>query len=95
ANPFGLCLPWPVPGLKRVAGAHVVLVAGVPCLYAERRAKRLVALQGYDGTWEEQAIAALAARFARLTVGHAEPELEPTLLAAGFVPTPKGLTHYA
>ena len=95
ANPFGLCLPWPVPGLKRVAGAHVVLVAGTPCLYAERGAKRLVALRSYDGSWEAQAVAALTARSTRLTVGHADPELHPTLLDAGFVPTPKGLTRYA
>ncbi|HUP71203.1 MAG TPA: DEAD/DEAH box helicase [Acidimicrobiales bacterium] len=95
ANPFGLCLPWPVPGLKRVAGAHVVLVDGTPGLYAERGAKRLVALRPYDGTWEDYAVAALAARFARLTVGHADPQLEAALLGAGFVPTPKGLTRYA
>ncbi|PLS75287.1 MAG: hypothetical protein CYG61_08000 [Actinobacteria bacterium] len=95
ANPFGLCLPWPVPGPKRMAGAHVVLVDGTPCLYAERGAKRLVPLRPYDGTWEEQAVGALAARFGRLTVGHADPELQPRLHAAGFVPTPKGLTRYA
>ncbi|HVE47104.1 MAG TPA: DEAD/DEAH box helicase [Acidimicrobiales bacterium] len=95
ANPFGLCLPWPVAGLKRVAGAHVVLVEGMPSLYAERGEKRLVALRPYDGTWEEPAIAALAARAARLTVGHVDPELEPALVAAGFVPTPRGMTRYA
>ncbi|HUR18295.1 MAG TPA: DEAD/DEAH box helicase [Acidimicrobiales bacterium] len=97
ANAFGLCLPWPAPGLKRVAGAHVVLVDGVPCLYVERGggARRLVPLRPYDGTWEAPAIAALAATSTRVTVGHADPQLEPVLAAAGFVATPKGMTRYA
>jgi ATP-dependent Lhr-like helicase len=100
ANPYGVALPWPVKGPQRAAGAFVVLVGGTASLYVERGGKGLVALRAYDGTWEDDAVAALggllaSGRFSRLTVEHADPELEPRLRAAGFVPTPKGLVRYA
>jgi ATP-dependent Lhr-like helicase len=100
ANPYGVALPWPVKGPQRAAGAFVVLVGGAPSLYVERGGKGLVALRAYDGTWEDEAVAALggllaAGRFKRLAVEHADPELEPRLRAADFVPTPKGLVRYA
>ncbi|HEV7887780.1 MAG TPA: DEAD/DEAH box helicase, partial [Acidimicrobiales bacterium] len=100
ANPYGVALPWPAKGPQRAAGAFVVLVGGLASLYVERGGKGLVALRAYDGTWEDEAVAALGGllaegRFKRLTVEHADPELEPRLHAAGFVPTPKGLVRYA
>jgi ATP-dependent Lhr-like helicase len=100
ANPYGLALPWPVKGPQRAAGAFVVLVDGLASLYVERGGKGLVALRSFDGSWEEQAVAALGGllaegRFSRLTVERADPELEPVLRAAGFVATPKGLVRYA
>ena len=78
----------------------MVLVGGLASLYVERGGRGLVALRAYDGSWEEQAVAALGGllaegRFKRLTVEKADPELEPLLTAAGFVPTPKGLVRYA
>lgn len=95
-----MSLPWPVKGPQRAAGAFVVLVGGLASLYVERGGKGLVALRPYDGTWEDDAVAALGGllaggRFNRLTVQSADAELEPRLLAAGFVPTPKGLVRYA
>jgi ATP-dependent Lhr-like helicase len=100
ANPYGLALPWPVKGPQRAAGAFVVLVDGLASLYVERGGKGLVALRAYDGSWEEQAVAALGGllaegRFSRLTVERADPELEGVLKTAGFVATPKGLVRYA
>ncbi|HVL93007.1 MAG TPA: DEAD/DEAH box helicase [Acidimicrobiales bacterium] len=99
ANPFGVALAWPVPGPKRVAGAYVVIVDGLASLYLERGGRGLLALRETDGTWEEAAVAALAtlvtgARRSRLTVAAPTAALEPALSAAGFVPTPRGLTLY-
>ncbi|MDQ4069679.1 MAG: DEAD/DEAH box helicase, partial [Actinomycetota bacterium] len=108
ANAYGLSLPWPqrpgaetrpVPGLRRVAGAYVVLLDGQPCLYVERGAKGLVALRTFDGTWEERAVDALgtlvtSGRVRRLRVERYDEALDPVLRAAGFVPSPKGLVRY-
>ncbi len=100
ANVYGQGLPWPVKGPQRVAGAYVVLVDGVASLYVERGGKGLVGLRPYDGSWEEQAVAALVGlvdggRFSRLSVGRFDAELDPLLRAHQFVPTPKGLVRYA
>jgi ATP-dependent Lhr-like helicase len=100
ANAYGLSIPWPVKGPQRAAGAFVVLLDGLASLYVERSGKGLVALRPFDGTWEEQAVAALGTlladhRFSRLSVEKVDPELEPFLKAADFVPTPKGLVRYA
>ncbi len=100
ANVFGQGLPWPVKGPQRVAGAYVVLVDGVASLYVERGGKGLVGLRPYDGSWEEQAVAALVGlvdggRFSRLSVGRFDAELDPLLRTHRFVPTPKGLVRYA
>ncbi|MBV8958403.1 MAG: DEAD/DEAH box helicase, partial [Actinobacteria bacterium] len=98
ANAYGLSLPWPVTGPKRVAGAHIVLLDGLASLYVEKRG--LIALRDFDGTWEEPAVDALGelladGRYSRLSVEKYPRELEPFLSAAGFVPTPKGLVRYA
>jgi ATP-dependent Lhr-like helicase len=100
ANAYGLSLPWPETGPRRVAGAYVVLLDGSACLYVEKGAKGLVALRPFDGEWEEQAVTALAdlvstGRVRRLSVERFHPELEPFLRAAGFVSSPKGLIRYA
>ncbi|MDQ3898493.1 MAG: DEAD/DEAH box helicase, partial [Actinomycetota bacterium] len=108
ANVYGLSLPWPQrPGAesrpsggpRRMAGAYVVLLGGVACLYVEKGAKGLVALRPFDGAWEEAAVAALgdlvtSGRMRRLRVERFDQGLEPVLRAAGFVPSPKGLVRY-
>ena len=73
---------------RRLVGEHLVEVEGV------------VALRPFDGTWEEQAVAALAevlggGRFKRLSLARSPDELRAHLTAAGFVPGPKGLVRYA
>jgi ATP-dependent Lhr-like helicase len=102
ANAYGLALPWPDASGRtpRAAGAYVVLLDGIASLYVERAGKGLVALRSFDGTWEEQAVAALAellggGRFKRLALEKVPDELRPHLVAAGFVPGPKGLVRYA
>jgi ATP-dependent Lhr-like helicase len=99
ANVCGLSLPWPVNGPRRVAGAYVVVLDGLPSLYVEKGAKGLVALRDLDGTWEDAAVAALGSlvtsgRLRRLSVERYDDGLEPVLKAAGFVPTPRGLVRY-
>jgi ATP-dependent helicase Lhr and Lhr-like helicase len=99
ANAYGLTLPWPVPGPRRVAGAYVVLLGGEGALYVERGARGLVALRPYDGTWEADAVAALGqlvatGRVRRLAVERFDEELAPVLRDAGFVPSPRGLVRY-
>jgi ATP-dependent Lhr-like helicase len=99
ANPYGLCLPWPVKGIARAAGAYVVLLDGAASLYLERGGKGLVALRPCDGSWEETAVGALTGlvtggRVGRLSVQRFPEELRPALAGAGFVPTPRGLVLY-
>ncbi len=99
ANAYGVSLPWPVPGPRRVAGAYVVLVDGLASLYVEKGAKSLVALRQLDGTWEDAAVGALdglvaSGRVRRLAVERYDEALGPVLRAAGFVPSPKGLVRY-
>ena len=99
ANPFGVALPWPVTGPRRVAGAYVVLVDGAATLFLERGGRSLTPLRDPDGSWEHVAVAALAAlvstgRHPRLTIADPPPALTPYLSAAGFVPTPRGLALY-
>ncbi|HEX2272888.1 MAG TPA: DEAD/DEAH box helicase [Acidimicrobiales bacterium] len=99
AHAYGLTLPWPVPGLRRVAGAYVVLVDGEGALYVERGGRGLVALRPFDGRWEDRAVAALdslvaSGRARRLAVERYDETLEPVLRAAGFVPSPRGLVRY-
>ncbi|MDQ1396229.1 MAG: ATP-dependent helicase Lhr and Lhr-like helicase, partial [Acidimicrobiaceae bacterium] len=103
ANVYGLSMPWSqeMAGRPaRVAGAYVVLVGGVASLYVERNGKGLVALRPFDGSWEEQAVAAVGGllatgRFSRLAVERFPEELRPFLEAADFVPSPKGMVRYA
>jgi ATP-dependent Lhr-like helicase len=99
ANVYGLSLPWPVNGPRRVAGAYVFLLDGQPSLYVEKGARGLVALRPLDGEWEDAAVAALGSlvtsgRLRRLSVERYDEGLAPVLKAAGFVPTPRGLVRY-
>ncbi|MFP5319263.1 MAG: DEAD/DEAH box helicase [Acidimicrobiia bacterium] len=99
ANVYGVALPWPVTGPRRVAGAYVVLLDGVASLYLEKGGRGLLALRPLDGTWEEAAVAALAGlldggRIRRLGLERYDEGLEPVLRGAGFVPSPKGLVRY-
>ena len=68
-------------------------------LYLARGGRGLLALQAPDGSWEEQAVAALAGLVAggqlkRLSLQRFPDELRAPLAAAGFVPTPRGLALY-
>ncbi|MBW3615954.1 MAG: hypothetical protein KY439_11720, partial [Actinobacteria bacterium] len=105
ANPYGVALPWPeVVGAAggrpaRTAGSYVVLLDGAASLYVERRAKGLVALRPFDGTWELEAVHALdqlldSGRLSRVVVGRVDPELHRYLKEAHFVPTPRGWARY-
>jgi ATP-dependent Lhr-like helicase len=99
ANVLGAALPWPVRGPARVAGAHVILVDGLPSAYVEKGGKGLVALREADGTWEEavgEALGSLVAkgRWRRLVLQRWPEEMGATLAAAGFTPSPKGLVRY-
>jgi ATP-dependent Lhr-like helicase len=100
ANAYGLSLPWPVNGPRRVAGSYVVLLDGGATLYVERGAKGLLALRPLDGSWECLAVGALSGlvssgQVRRLSIERYDDGLEPVLKAAGFVPTPRGLVRYA
>ncbi|HUS62046.1 MAG TPA: DEAD/DEAH box helicase, partial [Acidimicrobiales bacterium] len=100
ANAYGLSLPWPVKGPQRAAGAFVVLIDGLASLYVERSGKSLVSLRDHDGSWENEAVGAVASlidlgRFKRLLVERFPPQLLSELREHGFLPTPKGLARYA
>jgi ATP-dependent Lhr-like helicase len=62
ANPYGALLPWPgdSPAPRRVAGARVILVDGVPALYLEKGGRKLRFFPAADDP------ACLAAAFAEL-----------------------------
>ena len=100
ANAYGVSLPWPVPGPRRVAGAYVVLVDGHASLYVEKGAKALLALRPLDGSWEQAAVGALdglvaSGRVRRLAIERFDEGLTQALRGAGFVPSPRGLVRYA
>jgi ATP-dependent Lhr-like helicase len=110
ANPYGWLLPWPAhvedgaAGLRRVAGARVVLVGGELVLYLDRGARRMVT---FPVAAERADVLALALR-ALATVASARrgkmlrietidgesarrsPHAE-ALRAAGFFADPRGL----
>jgi ATP-dependent Lhr-like helicase len=99
ANAYGLALSWPVKGLSRVPGAHVVVVDGVASAYVERGGRGLVAMRDCDGSWEEDVAVALAGlvsagRWRRLALSRYPDAMGPVLEAAGFTPSPKGLVKY-
>ncbi len=109
ASPWGGMLAWPRRGdedrrvIARAAGAHLVLVEGVPVLVAERDAKGIVTLPAFDQP--EVALRALRAlavlqasgRVREVVVGRVDGEAvaassRRALLAdAGFVPAYRGM----
>ncbi len=57
AQPYGAALPWPPDkGLRRVAGAYVVLSGGDPILYLERSGRGLITLVASDDPRLEAAL---------------------------------------
>jgi ATP-dependent Lhr-like helicase len=110
ASPWGGILPWPRRDpdadrrvIARAAGAHVVLVEGIPVLVTERGAKGIVTLPAFDdpGT----AVLALRALGSLAAAGHvrevvvarvdgeavaASPH-RAILAEAGFVPAYRGM----
>jgi len=98
ANPYGAVLPWPPgPRLSRAAGTFVVLVDG--SLAAHTDGRRLVVAPGVPAEPVATALAELGTR-RRLRVdalssfsGESDPAWTGALLAAGFVPSPRGLLH--
>ncbi|HUW03346.1 MAG TPA: DEAD/DEAH box helicase [Acidimicrobiales bacterium] len=103
AQPYGASLPWPESAGRpaRQAGAHVVLIDGVPAVYVERGGHALVTFDrtGHDHRWAE-AIKDLATsgRYRNLEIRKidrarvAESPHAEVLIAAGFTDGYKGLT---
>src|SRR3954447_6292329 len=103
AQPYGSALPWPKrEGARaaRVAGAHVVLLGGVPVLFSERGGRSLVPLRDPDPEWLRPALVALVAHARRIGLKRlaverfdGEPvvatEIMPLLLDAGFLAGPR------
>ena len=103
AQPYGAALPWPKRAgarAARVAGAHVVLLAGEAALYVERGGRSLVPLREPEEEWLRAALAALVTHVRRtgakrLAVERfdgrpvVESELMPLLLESGFVAGPR------
>ena len=103
AQPYGAALPWPKRAgarAARVAGAHVVLLAGRPALFVERGGRSLVPLREPEEEWLRASLEALVAharrtglrrlaveRFDGRPVG--ETEAMPLLLEAGFLAGPR------
>jgi ATP-dependent Lhr-like helicase len=103
AQPYGAALPWPKSAggrAARVAGAHVVSIAGEGVLYVERGGRSLVPLREPDDEWLRPALAALVAQarrggMKRLAVERfagspvTESEVMPLLVEAGFLAGPR------
>jgi ATP-dependent Lhr-like helicase len=103
AQPYGAALSWPKRAgarAARVAGAHVVLLAGEAALFVERGGRSLVPLRDPEEDWLRTALAALVEharrtglkrlaveRFDGEPVG--ETEVMPLLLEAGFLAGPR------
>ncbi len=104
AQPYGVALPWPkVEGARpqRAAGTWVALVDGEAALYVEKGGKGLQVLRPCDGTWEAEALEAVATfllggrRLSKLAIERVPEALAKILCDQGFTPSPKGLVRYA
>ena len=110
ANPYGAALSFPRRegeerrALSRAAGARVVLVDGVPVLYADRGGHGIVTLPAFDDeTTAARAIAALVQVTSTERVGFSIERIDGgpaagsprsvAFVAAGFVAGYKGLTY--
>jgi ATP-dependent Lhr-like helicase len=103
AQPYGAALPWPRRAgarAARVAGAHVVLIAGAAALFVERGGRTLVPLREPEERWLRPALAGLAqwvldGHARRLAVERfdgrpvTETEAMPLLVDAGFLAGPR------
>jgi ATP-dependent Lhr-like helicase len=103
AQPYGAALPWPRRAgarAARVAGAHVVLLAGEAALFVERGGRTLVPLREPEDEWLREALAAIVAwvragHAKRLAVERfdgrpvAETEALALLVEAGFLAGPR------
>jgi ATP-dependent Lhr-like helicase len=103
AQPYGAAIPWPKRAgarAARVAGAHVVTIAGKPALYVERGGRSLVPLRDPETEWLRTAFEALVAHVRRtgrkrLAVERFdgepvnETEAMPLLVDAGFLAGPR------
>jgi ATP-dependent Lhr-like helicase len=109
ASPYGAALPWPRRDaddrrpIPRAAGAHVVLVDGLPAIYVERGARAIQTLPAFDEPGvADQALPSLRGllgpgRERELVVGRVDGEpvasssRRAALLAAGFTAGYRGL----
>ncbi|TML72342.1 MAG: DEAD/DEAH box helicase, partial [Actinobacteria bacterium] len=103
AQPYGAALAWPKRAgarAARVAGAHVVLIAGAAALFVERGGRSLIPLRDPEPGWLRQALAALVAHVRsggakRLAVERfdgepvTESDVLPLLADAGFLVGPR------
>ena len=104
AQPYGAVLPWPKKqGLRRVAGAYVVLAGGEPVLYLERGGRSLITLVDADDARLLPALSALVEHVRRGAIkrlglervdgeGALTSPLGPALLELGFQEGPRRLT---
>jgi ATP-dependent Lhr-like helicase len=104
AQPYGAALSWPKKqGLRRVAGAYVVLAAGEPVLYLERGGRSLLTLAPATDERLRPALEALVELVRRGAIKRlglervdGEPALTsplgPALLELGFQEGPRRLT---
>jgi ATP-dependent Lhr-like helicase len=104
AQPYGAALAWPKKqGLRRVAGAYVVLAAGEPILYLERGGRSLLTLVPATDERLHPALRALVdhvrrGAIKRLGLERVDGEtaltspLGPALLELGFQEGPRRLT---
>jgi ATP-dependent Lhr-like helicase len=104
AQAYGAALPWPKKtGLRRVAGAYVVLTAGEPILYLERGGRSLLTLVQATDPRLRPALEALVDHVRRGTIkrlglervdgeGALSSPLGPVLLELGFQEGPRRLT---
>ncbi len=103
AQPYGAALPWPKRAgarAARVAGAHVVMLAGAPALFVERGGRSLIPLRDPEDGWLREALDALVThvrsrgarrlaveRFDSIPV--TESDVLPLLIEAGFLAGPR------
>jgi ATP-dependent helicase Lhr and Lhr-like helicase len=104
AQPYGAALPWPQKsGLRRVAGAYVVLAAGEPVLYLERGGRSLLTLVDASDPRLRPALEVLVEHVRRGAIKRLGLErvdgqaaltslLGPALLELGFQEGPRRLT---
>ncbi|HRE01598.1 MAG TPA: hypothetical protein PLV68_09880, partial [Ilumatobacteraceae bacterium] len=108
AQPYGATLSWPDRGERagraaRAAGSSVVLAAGTPLAWFDRRSSHLVLFPaGHDDTRWAQALAGMVGEGIRRSIevrkidGEPIPATSPAadaLRAAGFVDGYRGLTY--